>query len=208
MTTIHRIYNFAAGPAVMPLPVLEEIQRDMLALPSSGMSILEISHRSKTFEAILAQAEADMRALAGIPSNYRVLFLQGGASLQFSMVPMNLLTPGATADYIVTGGWAQKAVKEAKKVGNTNVAWTEGGEIFTRIPRQEELKLTPVAAYVHMTSNNTLFGTEWKRLPEVGDALLVSDTSSDMFSRPIDVSKHALIYAGAQKNLGPSGVTL
>ena len=121
---------------------------------------------------------------------------------------MNLLTPGATADYIVTGGWAQKAVKEAKKVGNTNVAWTEGGEIFTRIPRQEELKLTPGAAYVHMTSNNTLFGTEWKGLPDVGGGPLVSDTSSDMFSRPIDVSKHALIYAGAQKNLGPSGVTL
>jgi phosphoserine aminotransferase len=124
------------------------------------------------------------------------------------MVPMNLLTPGTTADYIVTGGWAQKAVKEAKKVGSTNVAWTEQGDVFTRIPRQDELKLTPGAAYVHMTSNNTLFGTQWQGLPDVGDAPLVSDTSSDMFSRPIDVSKHALIYAGAQKNLGPSGVTV
>jgi len=208
MATTTRIFNFAAGPAVLPLAVLEEAQRDLIALPGVGMSVMEISHRSKTFEDILHRAIEDIRALANISSDYTVMLLQGGASLQFSMVPMNLLTPGATADYIVTGGWAQKAVKEAKKVGNTNVAWTEGGEIFTRIPRQEELKLTPGAAYVHMTSNNTLFGTEWKGLPDVGGGPLVSDTSSDMFSRPIDVSKHALIYAGAQKNLGPSGVTL
>ena len=208
MPTTTRIFNFAAGPAVLPLAVLEEAQRDLIALPGVGMSVMEISHRSKPFEDILHRAIEDIRALANISSDYTVMLLQGGASLQFSMVPMNILTPGATADYIVTGGWAQKAVKEAKKVGTTNVAWTEGGEIFTRIPRQEELKLTPGAAYVHMTSNNTLFGTEWKKLPEVGDAPLVSDTSSDMFSRPIDVSKHALIYAGAQKNLGPSGVTL
>ncbi len=208
MTTTTRIFNFAAGPAVLPRPVLEEAQRDLLALPGVGMSVMEISHRSKTFEDILHRAIDDIRALAGIPANYKVLLLQGGASLQFSMVPMNLLTPGATADYIVTGGWAQKAVKEAKKVGKTNVAWTEGGELFTRIPRQDEIKLTPGAAYVHMTSNNTLFGTQWKSLPDAGGAPLVSDTSSDMFSRPIDVSRHALIYAGAQKNLGPSGVTL
>jgi phosphoserine aminotransferase len=207
-TTTHRVFNFSAGPAVMPLAVLEEAQRDMLALPGVGMSVMEISHRSKTFEEILARAIADIKALGNVPGNYKVLLLQGGASLQFSMVPMNLLAPGATADYIVTGGWSQKALKEAKKVGKTNVAWTEGAEVFTRIPRQEELKLTPGAAYVHMTSNNTLFGTQWRSLPEVGDAPLVSDTSSDMFSRPIDVSKHALIYAGAQKNLGPSGVTL
>jgi phosphoserine aminotransferase len=208
MTTATRIFNFAAGPAVLPRPVLEEAQRDLLALPGVGMSVMEISHRSKTFEDILHRAIDDIRALANIPSNYKVLLLQGGASLQFSMVPMNLLTSGATADYIVTGGWAQKAVKEAKKVGKTNVAWTEGAEVFTRVPRQEELKLTPGAAYVHMTSNNTLFGTQWKTLPDVGDVPLVSDTSSDMFSRPIDVARHGLIYAGAQKNLGPSGVTL
>jgi phosphoserine aminotransferase len=207
-TTTHRIFNFAAGPAVLPLPVLEEAQRDLLALPGVGMSVMEISHRSKTFEDILHRAIEDMRALGNVPPNYKVLLLQGGASLQFSMVPMNLLTAGATADYIVTGGWAQKAVKEAKKVGKTNVAWTEGGEVFTRIPRQDELKLTPGAAYVHMTSNNTLFGTQWTSLPDVGDAPLVNDTSSDMFSRPIDISRHALIYAGAQKNLGPSGVTV
>src|SRR5437667_11273515 len=207
-TTIHRVHNFSAGPAVLPVPVLEEIQRDLIALPGTGMSILEISHRSKTFESILAQAEADIRALAGIPASYRVLFLQGGASLQFSMVPMNLLSPGATADYIDSGSWAEKAIKEAKKVGAVNVAATTSADNHSRIPAQSELKLTKGAAYVHMTSNNTIEGTEWKTLPGVGDAPLVSDTSSDMFSRPIDVSRHALIYAGAQKNMGPAGVTV
>ena len=208
MTTIHRVYNFSAGPAVLPVSVLEEIQRDLVALPGVGMSILEISHRSTTFESILAQAEADVRALAAIPPNYRVLFLQGGASLQFSMVPMNLLTPGATADYIDGGSWAEKAVKEAKKVGTVNIAATTKSENYSRIPRQDELKLTPNAAYVHMTSNNTIEGTEYKELPAVGDVPLVSDTSSDMFSRPIDISRHALIYSGAQKNMGPAGVTV
>ena len=143
-----------------------------------------------------------------MPSNYKVLFLQGGASLQFSMVPLNLLTPGTTADYIVTGGWAQKAVKEAQRVGTVHVAASTESENFARIPRQDELRLTPGAAYVHFTTNNTLFGTEWKAEPAVGDVPLVADTSSDMFSRPIDVAKYGLIYAGAQKNLGPSGVTL
>src|SRR5438477_5760965 len=151
----NRIYNFSAGPAMLPVPVLEEIQRDLVALPGVGMSILEISHRSKAFESILARAEADIRTLADIPPNYTVLFLQGGASLQFSMVPMNLLTPGATADYIDSGSWAEKAVKEAKKVGTVNVAATTKNENYARIPRQDELKLTPNAAYVHMTSNNT-----------------------------------------------------
>src|SRR5437763_7344183 len=208
MATVHRIYNFSAGPAVMPLPVLEEIQRDLISLPGVGMSILEISHRSKTFESILERAEADIRALGAIPANYRVLFLQGGASLQFSMVPMNLLTAGSTADYIDSGSWAEKAIKEAKKVGAVNVAATTAADNYSRVPAQAELKLTKGAAYVHMTSNNTIEGTEWKTLPGVGDAPLVSDTSSDMFSRPIDVSRHALIYAGAQKNMGPAGVTV
>jgi phosphoserine aminotransferase len=208
MAVTHRIYNFAAGPAVMPLEVLEEIQRDLVALPGVGMSILEISHRSAAFEGILAQADADIRALANIPSNYKVLFLQGGASLQFSMVPMNLLAPGATADYIDSGSWADKAIKEAKKVGTVNVAASTKGENYSRVPRQDELKLTPGAAYVHMTSNNTIEGTEYRQLPEVGDVPLVSDTSSDMFSRPIDVARHALIYSGAQKNMGPAGVTV
>ena len=207
-TTVQRIFNFSAGPAVLPVSVLEEAQRDLVALPGVGMSILEISHRSKTFEAILAQTEADVRALGNVPSTHKVLFLQGGASLQFSMVPMNLLTPGTTADYIVTGGWAQKAVKEAQRVGTVNVAASTESENFTRLPRLDELKLTPNAAYVHFTSNNTLFGTQWKHEPAVGDVPLVADTSSDMFSRPIDVATYGLIYAGAQKNLGPSGVTL
>jgi phosphoserine aminotransferase len=208
MTTVHRIYNFSAGPAVLPLTVLVEIQRDLVSLPGVGMSILEISHRSAAFESILAQAEAAIRSLANIPSNYKVLFLQGGASLQFSMVPMNLLTAGSTADYIDSGSWAEKAIKEAKRVGSVNVAATTKGENYSRVPRQGELKLTPGAAYVHMTSNNTIEGTEYKELPAVGDVPLVSDTSSDMFSRPIDVTRHALIYSGAQKNMGPAGVTV
>ncbi len=207
-TTIHRVHNFSAGPAVLPVPVLEEIQRDLIALPGTGMSILEISHRSKTFESILAQAEADIRALAGIPASYRVLFLQGGASLQFSMVPMNLLSPGATADYIDSGSWAEKAIKEAKRVGTVHVAATTKADSYTRVPAPSELTLTPGAAYVHMTSNNTIEGTECRDLPDVGSVPLVSDTSSDMFSRPIDVPRHALIYAGAQKNMGPAGVTV
>ncbi len=208
MTTVQRVYNFSAGPAVLPLSVLEEVQRDLIALPGVGMSILEISHRSAAFEAILAQAEADIRKLASIPNTYKVLFLQGGASLQFSMVPMNLLGAGATADYIDSGSWAEKAIKEAKRVGTVNVAASTKDQNYSRIPRQSELKLTPGAAYVHMTSNNTIEGTESKELPAVGDVPLVSDTSSDMFSRPIDVGRHALIYAGAQKNMGPAGVTV
>jgi phosphoserine aminotransferase len=208
MTTIHRLHNFSAGPAVMPVSVLEEIQRDLIALPGVGMSIMEISHRSKVFEDILAKAEADIRALASIPAHYKVLFLQGGASLQFSMVPMNLLGAGQTADYIDSGSWAEKAIKEAKKVGTVNVAASTKGENYSRLPAQSELKLTPGAAYVHMTSNNTIEGTEYRTLPDVGDVPLVGDTSSNMFSRRIDVAAHALIYSGAQKNLGPSGVTL
>ena len=203
-----KIFNFSAGPAILPEAVLLEAQRDLIALPGVGMSVLEISHRSKPFEAILAKTEADLRALGGVPANYKVLFLQGGASLQFSMVPLNLLTEGATADYIVTGGWAQKAVKEAQRVGTVHIAGSTESENFARIPRPDELTFTEDAAYVHVTTNNTLFGTEWTGEPAVGDVPLVADTSSDMFSRPIDVSKYGLIYAGAQKNLGPSGVTL
>jgi phosphoserine aminotransferase len=207
-TTVRRIHNFSAGPAVLPVSVLEEAQRDLISLPGVGMSILEISHRSKTFEDILAKTEADLRTLGGIPPTHKILFLQGGASMQFSMVPMNLLPAGGAADYIVTGAWAQKAVKEAQRVGTVNIAASTEGENFTRVPRQDELKLTPGAAYVHFTSNNTIFGTQWKTDPKVGDTPLVCDTSSDMFSRPIDVASYGLIYAGAQKNLGPSGVTL
>src|SRR3954471_2343293 len=208
MTTTTRIFNFSAGPAVLPVDVLEQAQRDLLSLPGVGMSILEVSHRSKPFEDILEGCEADLRTLAGIPAGYHVLFLQGGASLQFSMVPMNLLPAGGSADYIVTGAWGQKAVKEAKKVGGVKIAGSTESENFTRLPRQEELTLDPNAAYVHMTSNNTIFGTEFHWLPDTGAVPLVSDMSSDIFSWPIDVARHALIYAGAQKNLAPAGVTL
>jgi phosphoserine aminotransferase len=208
MTTMTRIFNFSAGPAVLPLEVLQEAQRDLVSLPGVGMSVLEISHRSKPFDEIIQGCEADMRTLAKIPADYKVLFLQGGASLQFSMVPMNLLPAGGSADYIVTGTWSQKAVKEAKRVGTVKIAASTEAEQFKRVPKQEELTLDPAAAYVHMTSNNTIYGTEFHWLPDTGGVPLVSDMSSDIFSRPIDVGRHALIYAGAQKNLAPAGVTL
>jgi phosphoserine aminotransferase len=203
-----RIYNFSAGPAVLPLAVLEEAQQNLVSLPGVGMSVLEISHRSKAFDEIIQGAEADIRKLAGIPDNYRILFLQGGASLQFSMVPMNLMPAGGKADYIVTGSWSKKAVKEAQRIGQVTVAATTESENFTRVPRQDELKLDPEAAYVHFTTNETIHGVEWKRDPETGGVPLVADASSDIFSRPIDATKYALIYAGAQKNLAPAGVTL
>jgi len=203
-----RIYNFSAGPAVLPLEVLEEVQQNLLALPGVGMSVLEISHRSKPFDEIILGAEADIRKLAGISDDYHVLFLQGGASLQFSMVPLNLLPAGGKADYVITGVWSQKALKEAKRVGTANIAATAEPENFDRIPRQEDLKLDPDAAYVHFTTNNTIHGTEWKYDPATGAVPLVADASSDILSRPIDVGKYALIYAGAQKNLAPAGVTL
>ena len=208
MQTATRVHNFSAGPAVLPIEVLEEAQRDLVSLPGVGMSVLEISHRSKAFDEIIQGCEADLRTLAGIPDHYHVLFLQGGASLQFSMVPMNLLPPGGSADYIVTGSWSQKAVKEAKRVGTVKIAGSTESENFTRVPAQSELTLDPAAAYVHFTTNNTIFGTEWHDVPDVGRVPLVADTSSDMFSRPIDVAKYGLIYAGAQKNLAPAGLTL
>jgi phosphoserine aminotransferase len=208
-----RIYNFSAGPAVLPEEVLLEAQKELFALPGVGMSILEISHRSKTFDAIHAEAKEGIKKLLNVPDNYSILFLQGGASLQFSMVPLNLMPPKNKADYISTGSWSKKAIKEAKRVGIVNIAaTTEEGEgenkYFKRIPKQSELKLDPDAAYVHFTSNNTIYGTEWQTEPEVGNVPLVCDASSDILSKPIDVNKYGLIYAGAQKNIGPSGVVL
>ena len=203
-----RIHNFSAGPAVLPVSVLEEAQRDMLSLPGVGMSVMEISHRSKTFDEIINRAESGLRKLLGIPENYHVLFLQGGASLQFSMVPMNFLPPDGSADYIITGSWGKKAVKEAKRAGVANVAATMADRGFTRVPSNDEIKLDQKAAYVHITTNETIEGVEWKREPEVGEVPLVADASSDILSHPIPVDKYALIYAGAQKNMGPSGVTL
>src|SRR6185503_2576520 len=207
-TTATRIHNFSSGPAVLPVKVLEQVQQDLLSLPGVGMSVLEISHRSSTFDEIIEGCEANLRTLGNIPGNYKVLFLQGGASLQFSMVPMNLLPAGGSADYIVTGVWAEKAVKEAKRVGTVKVAGSTAAEKYTRVPRQDELTLDPNAAYVHLTTNNTIYGTQWREIPDTGNVPLVADTSSDMYSRPIDVSKYGLIYAGAQKNLAPAGLTL
>ena len=203
-----RIHNFSAGPAVLPVSVLEEAQRDMLSLPGVGMSVMEISHRSKTFDHIFERAESGLRKLLGVPDNYHVLFLQGGASLQFSMVPMNFLPAEGTADYVITGSWGKKALKEGKRGGAVNVAATMADGGFTRVPGNEELKLDPKAAYVHITTNETIEGVEWKQEPEVGDVPLFADASSDILSHPIPVEKYALIYAGAQKNMGPSGVTL
>ena len=202
-----RAYNFGAGPAVLPVEALEYAQRELLDFNGSGMSVLECSHRGKDYEAIHNEAIAGIKTLLDVPDNYAVLFLPGGASLQFAMVPMNLLGPGQTADYINSGAWASKAVKEAKLIGNVHIAANTEKEIPTRVPRIEELKLTPGAAYVHITSNETIAGSQWKIFPRT-DAPLVADMSSDFLSRPIDVQQFGLIYAGAQKNLGPSGVAL
>jgi len=203
-----RIFNFNAGPAVLPVPVLERIQQELLEYPGAGLSVLEMSHRSKEFLAIAQGAENGLRSLLQIPDNYHVLFLQGGASLQFSMVPLNLLGQGESADYIVTGAWAKKALKEAKKVGSVKVAASTEDGNFTRIPRQDELQLDPGARYVHFTTNNTIFGTQWPVEPETGAVPLVGDASSDILSRPMAIEKYGAIYAGAQKNIGPSGVTV
>jgi len=203
----NRVYNFSAGPAVLPEEVLKIAQEELFALPGVGMSILEISHRSKKFAEIHAAAKEDLKKLLNLSDDYQMLFLQGGASLEFYMVPLNLMPPANKADYIVTGTWSEKAVKEAKRVGAVNIAATTKPENHNRIPKQSELKLDPEASYVHFTSNNTIFGTEFKTEPEVGKVPLVCDASSDILSRPIDVNKYGLIYAGAQKNMGPSGVT-
>ena len=208
MTT--RIFNFGAGPAVHPEPVLEEVQRDLMALPGVGMSVLEISHRSRAFTEIIESAEANIRSLIGLPDDYRVLFVQGGATTQFAMVPMNILPATGSADYVLTGTWAKKAAAEASLFGDVRVAATTESEAFSRIPRASEIDLAPDAAYVHIASNNTIVGTRWPVMPESGDVPLVVDASSDVFSRPLDLAADgtALLYAGAQKNLGPAGVAL
>ncbi len=203
-----RVFNFGAGPAVLPEPALEEAQRDLRALPAVGMSVLEISHRSQTFGEIIETTAASIRTLAGVPDDYHVLFLQGGATLQFSMVPLNLLPPDGSADYVLTGVWAKKAATEAEQFGSVRVAASTEQDSFTRVPDPSELDLARDAAYVHITSNNTICGTQWRQMPDVGAAPLVVDASSDIFSRPINIAGHGLVYAGAQKNLGAAGVTL
>lgn len=204
-----RIHNFGAGPGVLPESVLRQAQQDIWNIGGSGMGVAEHSHRGKLFEKIITEAEEEARQLAGIPDNYRVLFIQGGASQQFAMVPMNLLPEGGTADYLVTGVWSEKAIQEAAKFGATHVAVSAAGSKFTRIPDAAEIAYSSAPTYVHITTNNTIYGTQWRDLPPVPEGVpLIADTSSDMFSRPIDVSKYGLIYAGAQKNLGPSGVVM
>lgn len=204
----HRVFNFNAGPAALPLEVLKEAQAEFLNYQETGMSILEISHRSKPYEAINQEAEANLKELLGLGEQYRVLFLQGGASTQFAMIPMNLLPQGRTADYILTGAWSEKALKEAKLFGNTHVAATTAEGNYKRIPKMDEIQLSENPAYVHITSNNTIFGTQWKELPSFGQVPLIADMSSDILNKPFKADDFSLIYAGAQKNLGPSGVTV
>jgi len=201
--------NFNAGPAALPLSALERAQRELLDVEGTGMSIMEHSHRGKTYEAVHNGAVQLVKELLSVPDDYQVLLLQGGASQQFAMVPMNLLPQGKSADYVLTGSWSQKAFKEAKQVGTARLACsTEVDKKFTRVPKQSELELDPAASYVHLTSNNTIFGTQWHEFPDTGNVPLVADMSSDIMWRPFDVKKFGMIYAGAQKNLGPSGVTL
>jgi phosphoserine aminotransferase len=203
-----RRWNFSAGPATLPLPVLEQAREDLLALPGAGASILEISHRSAAFEDVIGEAEANLRELLDVPSTHRVLFLQGGASLQFSMAPMNLLGAGV-AEYVLTGSWSKKALAEARKVGPTRVAWDGADGGFTTVPDLSELGLDPAAAYLHVTSNETIQGVAFPSAFETtGGAPLVCDASSDFLSHPIDVARYGLLYAGAQKNAGPAGLTI
>ena len=202
-----RIHNFNAGPAALPLPVLEEIQSAFLNFNGSGMSITEVSHRSKWFDAVIEDAIARTRRLLGIDQRFKVLFLQGGASMQFAMAPMNFAAAGQTVDYVNTGTWSTKAIKEAEMQGKAvNVAASSEDRNFAYIPR--ELDLTPGAAYVHITSNNTIKGTQWGAFPDTAGVPLIADMSSDIMSRPLDAAPFGLIYAGAQKNIGPSGVCM
>ncbi len=202
------IYNFSAGPAVLPKEVLLQAKEEMLDWQGSGMCVMEMSHRGKEFMSIAAQAEADLRDVLAIPANYKVLFMQGGATSQFSMVPMNLLAGKTTADYINTGAWSKKAIAEAKRFCNVNVVATTESNKFTSAPTAEELTLNKDAAYLHYVSNETIGGVEFNYVPDAGDVPLVVDMSSTLLSRPIDVSLFGVIYAGAQKNIGPAGLTL
>ncbi len=203
-----RVFNFSAGPATLPESVLRQAAEEMLDWHGSGQSVMEMSHRGKEFMSIAALAEADLRELMAIPANYKVLFLQGGASLQFAMIPINLLRGKASADYVHTGEWAKKAIKEAKQYCQVNVVASSENKNFTYAPAQTDWKLSKDAAYVHYTANETIGGVEFHWMPQTGDVPLVCDMSSNILSRPVDVSKFGLIYAGAQKNIGPAGLTI
>ncbi|WP_110517580.1 3-phosphoserine/phosphohydroxythreonine transaminase [Herpetosiphon llansteffanensis] len=202
------VYNFNAGPAILPPTVLSQAQEELRDFAGTGISVMETSHRSKEFEAVNNEVEARFKALLGIESGYRVLLLQGGASTQFAMIPLNFLAADAVADYIVTGVWAEKARDEAQKIGNVHIAADTAADKHNRIPTQAELQFSENPAYVHLTTNNTIYGTQWQTIPDTNGVPIVADMSSDIFSRPFDASKFGLVYAGAQKNLGPSGVTV
>jgi phosphoserine aminotransferase len=206
--TTKRVFNFNAGPAALPLTVLERIREDLLDWRGSGMSVMEMSHRSPEFESINASAEQKLRSLLAIPDDYAVIFLQGGGSLQFTMAPMNLCLPGKPVDVLHTGAWTAKAIDELRKGFQYNIAASTESDKFARLPRLNEIKFSPNASYVHICTNNTIEGTQWTSIPETGDVPLVADMSSDIASRAIDVNRFGLIFAGAQKNLGPSGVTI
>jgi phosphoserine aminotransferase len=201
------VFNFNAGPAMLPPAVLEQVRGELRDYHGTGMSIMEMSHRSKEFEAVNAAAEATFKRLLGAGDGYRVVFVQGGASTQFAMVPLNFLPSGRSADFLMTGAWAEKAHEEAAALGGARVAASTKHDGYRRVPRPEEIALGPAPAYVHLTSNETIHGTQWHTFPDVGNRPLVADMSSDILSRPIDTRRFALIYAGAQKNLGPAGVT-
>ncbi len=205
---VQRAYNFNAGPSALPLEVLEKAQAELIDFRGTGMSVMELSHRSAAYEEVHNQAKANLAELLSIPENYEILFLQGGASLQFSMIPMNFLKPDQKAGYVMTGSWSEKAFKEAGLFGSAYQVCSTKDTNYSRIPKLDELQYSAGDAYLHITSNNTIFGTEWKEFPNTGDVPLIADMSSDILSTPIDVSKFAMIYAGAQKNLGPSGVTV
>ncbi|MGE5701744.1 MAG: 3-phosphoserine/phosphohydroxythreonine transaminase, partial [Clostridia bacterium] len=205
---VKRAYNFNAGPSALPLSVLELAQQELLDFRGTGMSVMELSHRSAAYEEVHNQAISNLRELLSIPENYEVLFVQGGGSTQFSMVPMNFLQQGQKAGYIMTGAWSEKAFEEAKLFGDVYQVASTKESNYRSIPTLDELQYNANDAYVHLTSNNTIFGTQWKDFPDTGDVPLIADMSSDILSKPFDVSKFALIYAGAQKNLGPSGVTV
>jgi phosphoserine aminotransferase len=203
-----RVFNFSAGPAALPQEVLEQAQKEMLDWQGSGVSVMEMSHRGKEFMAIAAQAEADLREIMNIPDGYKVLFLQGGASSQFAMVPMNLLGDKGKADYFLTGHWSKKAVAEGKRYGTVNLVADTTDSKFTTVPAASEWQLDSGAAYVHYTPNETIAGVEFDQIPETGDVPLVADMSSTILSRPLDVDRYGIIYAGAQKNIGPAGLTI
>src|SRR5271169_179948 len=205
---VKRVFNFNAGPGALPLPVLERIREELMDWRGSGMSVMEMSHRSPEFESINATAEAGLRKHLQIPDEYAVVFVQGGGSMQFTMAPMNLCLPGKPVDVLHTGTWTAKAIGELKKGILHNIAASTESEKFTRLPRREEIKFSADASYVHICTNNTIEGTQWTTFPGTGEVPLVADMSSDIASRPIDVNKFGVIFAGAQKNLGPSGVTI